>query len=342
MRFLRHFLLGSFIVLALAVGALVFLLRTHPDASEITEHPIGKTGVDQTASKSPVQMLFLGTSSMAWSDGESVWMLDGFFSRQPMEQIIFSRLKVDESRVKSVAAEVFRRLNMPEALSGVVVAHSHYDHSMDAPFLVQRYGGNLVGSESTWQIAKGQNMPATQMQIQAKQGQTRLGNFDIRLLESTHAPTGFTGGFNSKPVYLPAHALQFKEGVSYSLLLSHPVLGASPFALIQPSAGFIAGQNSAIRVNTVLLGTGGLGKLSDQYIADYWQEMVVTTQAKTVYLIHWDDFTLPLIAQGEPQALKPMPRALDDFPKALKMLKKLADRDGVALHVLDAWQIVRF
>ena len=162
------------------------------------------------------------------------------------------------------------------------------------------------------------------------------------LAKSAHAPTGFTGGFNTKPVYLPAHALKFKEGVSYSLLLSHPVLGANPFALIQPSAGFIAGQNDAIKVNTVLLGTGGLGKLSDQYIADYWHEMVVTTQAKTAYLIHWDDFTQPLLAQGKPVALKPMPTLLDDFPRAFELLKMFSERDGVTLHVLDAWQIVHF
>ena len=53
----------------------------------------------------------------------------------------------------------------------------------------------------------------------------------------------------------------------------------------------------------VFLGMGGLGKLSDAYIENYWQEMVVRTQAKHVYLIHWDDFTQPLIKEGDPVAL---------------------------------------
>lgn len=335
MPVLRYCLFALLAVLLVAVGALAYALKTHP-VVELSD------GVNRPANSSSVRMLFLGTSSMAWTDEQSTWLVDGFFSRQSIEQVMLTRLKVDESQVKAVASEMFKRLNMPEVLSGIVVAHSHYDHSMDAPFLAMQYGGRMVGSESTWQIAKGQDFPALQMDIQARQGQVSLGNFDIRLLESAHAPTGFTGGFNAKPVYLPAHALQFKEGVSYSFVVSHPAVGSAPFALIQPSAGFIAGQNKGVTVDTVFLGTGGLGKLSDQYIADYWQEMVLNTQAKHVYLIHWDDFTVPLMKDGNTLPLKSMPVLLDDFPKTLKLLKMFSERDEVSLYVLNAWEMVYF
>lgn len=334
MRLLRYSLFALLGVLLLGVGALAYLLKTHP----AIEH----TNSANDPAHSSVRMLFLGTSSMAWTDGKSTWLVDGFFSRQAIEQVLFTRLKVNKPQVLEVATEMFKRLNMPKALSGIVVAHSHYDHALDAPFLAMQYGGRVVGSESTWQIAKGQDLPALQMETQARQGQVRLGDFDIRLLESAHAPTGFTGGFNAKPVYLPAHALQFKEGISYSFLVSHPSMGAAPFALIQPSAGFVPGQNKGVTVNTVLLGTGGLGKLSDEYMADYWQEMVLNTQAKTVYLIHWDDFTVPLMKDGNTQPLKSMPALLDDFPRTLKLLKMFSERDDVSLHVLNAWEMVYF
>lgn len=279
---------------------------------------------------------------MAWTDGRSTWLVDGFFSRQPLSEVIFTRLKVDETQVSAVASEMFKRLNMPSTLTGIVVAHSHYDHSMDAPWLAKQYGARVVGSESTWQIAKGQDLPATQMDVMPGNGGVKLGEFEIQLIESAHAPTGFTGGFNAKPVFLPAHALQFKEGISYSFVVSHPDLGPAPFALIQPSAGFVPGQNKGVNVKHVFLGTGGLGKSSDAYISDYWQEMVVNTGAKQVYLIHWDDFTQPLINHGQLASLKPMPKLLDDFPRSLELLKMFAERDGVTLHVLDAWKLVNF
>ncbi|WP_394673206.1 MBL fold metallo-hydrolase [Limnobacter sp.] len=289
-----------------------------------------------------IRALFLGTSSMAWTDGRSTWLVDGFFSRQPLSEVIFTRLKVDETQVSAVASEMFKRLNMPSTLTGIVVAHSHYDHSMDAPWLAKQYGARVVGSESTWQIAKGQDLPATQMDVMPGNGRVKLGEFEVQLIESAHSPTGFTGGFNAKPVFLPAHALQFKEGISYSFVVSHPDLGPAPFALIQPSAGFVPGQNKGVNVKHVFLGTGGLGKSSDAYISDYWQEMVVNTGAKQVYLIHWDDFTQPLINQGQLASLKPMPKLLDDFQRSLELLKMFSERDGVTLHVLDAWKLINF
>lgn len=337
MRALRFALFTVICVVFLAAGALAFMLHQHPeyrlDNADNTP-PVVKT--------KGIKTLFLGTSSMGWTDGKSTWLVDGFFSRQSIGEVILSRLKVNEAQVAEVASNMFRMLEMPPVLAGIVVAHSHYDHSMDAPFLAKRYGGQVAGSESTAQIALGQKLPAGQVRVVPENAVLAFGEFQIEFRKSAHAPTGFTGGFNTKPLELPAHALQFKEGISYSFVVSHPGMGDKPFALIQPSAGFLPGQNKGLTVDTVFLGTGGLGKLSDDYIAQYWQEMVLDTQAKKVYLIHWDDFTLPLLHEGKLQRLKPMPGVLDNFPRSLEMLTMFSERDGVQLQVVDAWQMVYF
>ncbi|MGV3467975.1 MBL fold metallo-hydrolase [Limnobacter sp.] len=330
-RFILYALCASALV---GIGALVFMLKSHPTVE--FPQPL------QQKSANGVRTLFLGTSSMAWTDGQTTWLVDGFFSRQPLSKVALTRLNVDNSQVRAVAAAMFKRLNMPSVLGGIVVAHSHYDHSMDAPFLAKEYGAKVVGSESTSQIAKGQDLPSTQIEVLQGGGQVKFGEFEVRLIQSAHAPTGFTGGFNTKPVFLPAHALQFKEGISYSFVVSHPGLGPGPFALIQPSAGFVEGQNKGFSVKHVFLGMGGLGKLSHAYIENYWREMVLVPGATHVYLIHWDDFTQPLMKQGEPLALKPMPKLLDDFPKSLELLKMFSERDGVSLHVLNSWEMVYF
>lgn len=337
MRALRFVLLTCIGVVFLGAGALVFMLHQHPDYR-----------VDNTDKILPapptheIKTLFLGTSSMGWTDGKSTWLVDGFFSRQPIGKVLMSRLDVNESQVTAVASNMFKMLEMPPVLAGIVVAHSHYDHSMDAPFLTRQYGGLVVGSESTAQIALGQKLPVEQVKVVPDRAKLAFGEFQIELLKSAHAPTGFTGGFNTKPLELPAHALQFKEGISYSFVVSHPAMGDGPFALIQPSAGFVPGQNDGLTVDVVFLGTGGLGKLSNDYIAQYWQEMVLDTRAKKVYLIHWDDFTLPLLREGKMQSLKPMPGVLDNFPRSLELLTMFSKRDGIQLQVVDAWQMVYF
>lgn len=337
MRVIRYTLFSVIGIALMAVGALAFMLHQHPDFELKRADKPALLNPDST-----VKTLFLGTSSMAWADGQTTWLVDGFFSRQPIGAVMISRLSVEEEQVTAVAEQMFKRLNMPPMLAGIVVAHSHYDHSMDAPFLVKRYGGRVVGSGSTGQIALGQNLAPEQMQVVPEHAEVTLGDFKIELIKSAHAPTGFTGGFNTEPVRLPAHALKFKEGTSYSFVVSHPALGEKSFALIQPSAGFIPGQNKGVTVDKVFLGTGGLGKLSDEYVAQYWQEMVLDTQAKKVYLIHWDDFTQPLLQNGQLQTLKPMPGLLDDFPRSLELLTMFSQRDGVELQVVDAWQMVYF
>ncbi|HEX4856981.1 MAG TPA: hypothetical protein VFV28_09220 [Limnobacter sp.] len=322
------------LVLGCAVG-LVLLLR-----SPIVDLPATQLPGDKPVTG--LKVLFLGTSSMAWTDGESTWLVDGFFSRQVLGKVLFTSLQVEEDTVKTVASETFRRLQRPEALNGILVAHSHYDHVLDAPYLARLYGGPVIGSESTRQIALGQGLPDAQIQVPPPGSIVRLGDFRIQLLKSAHAPTGFTGGFNDSPLSLPAHALSFKEGLSFTFVVFHPSKGKQAFALIQPSAGFIPGQNDGISVDTVFLGTGGLGKLGEAYVADYWREMVVKTGARQVYLIHWDDFTQPLLPDGRDAELKPMPALLDDFSASLQVLNKFANRDNVRLQVLDAWQILDF
>lgn len=340
MRILRWVGCVLLMAVALGFGVLAFFLHKHQPLPEWQEQGSFDTSFAPTPAN--VRALFLGTSSLAWTDGEHTWLVDGFFSRQPIYEVMFKRLNVDETQVQAVAAEVFRRLDVPPLLSGVLVAHSHYDHSLDAPYLIKQYGGQLVGSESTWQIAKGQNMSMDRMLRVTDEGEARFGQFVIRLVRSAHAPTGFTGGFNQKPLPLPAHALQFKEGTSFSFVLSHTELGAAPFALVQPSAGFVPGQNKGVKVDTVFLGVGGLGKLPEQYAEAYWREMVIETGARRVFLIHWDDFTRPLMAGNKFPALLPMPVLLDDFPRSLEMLKMFSSRDGVELTVLNAWQMVYF
>ena len=42
-----------------------------------------------------------------------------------------------------------------------------------------------------------------------------------------------------------------------------------------------------------MLGIGGLSKLGEEYVSEYWDETVVATEAKRVLLVHHDDYTAP-------------------------------------------------
>ena len=85
LRWILVFLLASLCVLAGVVGYFVTSRSALPDFSATNA---GVTSVD----KSKVKMIFLGTSSMLWTDGKTNWMLDGFFSRQPVLDVMLKKI----------------------------------------------------------------------------------------------------------------------------------------------------------------------------------------------------------------------------------------------------------
>ncbi len=55
--------------------------------------------------------------------------------------------------------------------------------------------------------------------------------------------------------------------------------------------------------------------------------------ARRVVLIHWDDFFRPLT-----QPMVALPYAGDDLDVSMRVLSRLAERDGVSLHLPTVWQ----
>ncbi|MFN4327529.1 MAG: MBL fold metallo-hydrolase [Limnobacter sp.] len=328
---------AAFALMLLMLGGLLALaLGNAPGLSAITG-----SSIEPARQAAQVRSVFLGTSSLMFTDGTTTWMLDGFLSRPALPQVMFTRLEVNHARVDEAASHAFERLGVSPGLSAVLVAHSHYDHAMDAPYLAQRFGARVIGSPSTRQIALGQNCPDSLIQVFKAGDRIALGDFTVEVIGSAHAPTGYTGGVVSTPLRLPAHALAMKEGGSFAFAVYHRSHGLQPLALIQPSAGFVPGQNAPFKADTVYLGIGGLGKLTEQQVAQYWANVVAAPQAKRVLLIHWDDFTQPLMRDGLETALKPMPYAVDRMDRSLPWLKTLAQTGGQRLDLLQAWQVTQ-
>ena len=75
-----------------------------------------------------VTVRFTGTSTLLFSDGETSWMVDGWFSRPGPLDLLFGTIGPDlEAIERGLAA------NRVSSLDVVFPVHSHYDHAMDAP-----------------------------------------------------------------------------------------------------------------------------------------------------------------------------------------------------------------
>jgi L-ascorbate metabolism protein UlaG (beta-lactamase superfamily) len=69
------------------------------------------------------------------------------------------------------------------------------------------------------------------------------------------------------------------------------------------------------------------------HLREYWAETVTAIGARRVVLIHWDDFFRPLV-----RPLRALPFAGDDLDVTMRVLTRLADRDGVTLHLPRLWR----
>ncbi len=301
------FLAATLVVL---VAIVAVLLQNRPPLAEIGWPPApAAEGVGRS-----VKLTWLGVTTLLFDDGDTQILIDGFFSRPSLAEIVLGL------PVESDAAQinhVMDRYDM-RRLAAIIPVHSHFDHAMDVGAIANRSSASIIGSETTAEIARGAGVPEDQIVVVADEDVYVFGDFSVRMIVSAHAPIGWGGsvpiaGELKEPLIPPAPIKSWKEGGSYSILIAH----AEGTTLIQGSAGYVEGSMDDVRADVVMLGTFGLADFGSNYARKYWQTYVTTTGARRVFPIHFDDYTRPF---GE---IQPFPRILDDFAAAARLLENI-------------------
>ena len=179
-------------------------------------------------------------------------------------------------------------------LAAIVPVHSHFDHAMDVGHVANRTSAIVLGSESTANIVRGAEVPVNQYQILGDGEIRQFGDFTIKLIASDHAPVGFNDrevfpGIIEIPLRQPVRISEYKTGVAWAVLLSHP----RGTTLIQGSGGFVTGKLREETADVVMLGLARLARLGKDYLNTYWDETVTATGASRIIAMHHDDYTAP-------------------------------------------------
>lgn len=310
---------------AATAGALkVVLSRRPPMPQDPALYTPGVANSDAQDNPGELRAIFMGVSTIALTDGETTIITDGFFSRPSAQHVLAGRVAPNHA----VIDECLRKAGI-SAAAAVLVAHSHYDHALDAPAVAWRTGATLVGSESTLNIGRGYGLGEDQLQLVNTDEELSFGRFKVEMILSEHSPHGKFQGFIDAPLRAPARAKEYKMGQCYSMLITHTsTAGRTRTVLVHASAGFKPDCLAGKRADVAFLGVGPLGKQSDQFRDDLWRETVQTIKARRVFPIHWDDFTLPL---SEP--LVPMPFVADDFTVTMDFLQRRRSTEGVEISI---------
>ena len=277
------------LVIAVVLGWANYMFRTFEDPPVDPAWAVhGSTNIPEDA----VTVRYSGTSTLVFSDGETTWMTDGWFSRPSLVAVLSRPIEPDLEAIKEGLSR-----NEVDDLAAVFPVHSHYDHVMDAPVVAKRPGALLLGSESPANVGRGWGLPEEQIRVVEDRVPIELGAFTITPIESKHfafadpelASRALSDPIIDEPLRPPARALDYKVGKAYVLHVAHP----KGTWLIQGSAGFVEGALEDYDADVVFLGVGALGSQTDDYRETFWEETVGQTTPTRVIPIHWDSLTGP-------------------------------------------------
>ena len=284
---IRLFGYTAAILLVIAAFASLLLWRTWHIRGDLED--LGwETSIVATEPGDAVTATWLGTSTILFDDGETQILIDGTFTRVgALDAFLFRRVSSDVATINFALARF--QINR---LAAIVPVHSHFDHAMDVGHVANRTSAVVLGSESTANIARGAEVPVDQYQILGDGEVRQFGEFTIKLIASVHAPIGLDDeeafpGIIDIPLRQPARISEYRTGVAWAVLLSHP----RGRTLIQGSGGFVTGKLRGESVDVVMLGLARIASLGQGYLNTYWDETVTATNASRVIAIHHDDYT---------------------------------------------------
>ncbi|HNP64718.1 MAG TPA: hypothetical protein PKH39_12350 [Woeseiaceae bacterium] len=292
----------------------VFLWRDRPEPDAI-DWPA--PALASAATPDAVTVTWLGVSTLLFDDGETQILIDGFFSRASITDILLGRHINNDAPVINYAMNEFRMRN----LAAIIPVHSHFDHAMDVGAIANRSSASVLGSETTAQIARGVGVPEDQIIVVDGESGFEFGEFKVLLRPSNHAPVGWRGtvpldGSIDEPLTLPQPISAWRMGGAFTIVLEHP----QGTALVQGSAGYTKYALQDIAADVVFLGIAQLESLGRDYAELYWQHTVTATGSHSVYPIHFDDYTQPFGEIALP------PRFIDNIPKTTRWLTEFRRR----------------
>jgi L-ascorbate metabolism protein UlaG (beta-lactamase superfamily) len=286
---------------------------------------------DGTPKDGAVKVTFFGTTTLLFDDGETQLMTDGFFTRPSLITVARGKLETDTKIVDAVLKKA-----KIDRLQALFVAHSHYDHALDAAYVAKTTKAKLHGSASTLNIGRGGGLGDEQMVLFEPGKEQAVGKFKVTVLKGKHSPpikgiNDDLGQTIDKPLKQPATARDYKEGGSFDFLIKH----GDRAILVIPSGNYVEGALDKVRADVLFLGTGGVGKQTREFQTNLYDNTVKKVQPRLVIPVHWDNFFTPLSDRLEPPG-----KLIDDAPAAFDFLIERLKADKIQFGILQGYNSV--
>jgi L-ascorbate metabolism protein UlaG (beta-lactamase superfamily) len=259
-------------------------------------------GAAQGGDTRRVQLKYLGTAGWEISDGKTVVLIDPFLSRprmntpnDPVSPTDTRPLFTMDDLAQSDTAVIDTHIQRADF---ILITHTHFDHALDMPYIAQKTGATVIGTESTYHYARSMGITPDKL-IAARGGEDyQFDGLSIKVIPSLHGVLGrrpFLASAlfpaNAKPPFRFRDLLIEGGTVAYLIRLNGRQL------LAFGSMNYIEREVEGLRPDVVLIGA----MPERREIYDYTGRLLrALGYPRLVLPTHWDRFNVTFEVSQEP------------------------------------------
>jgi L-ascorbate metabolism protein UlaG (beta-lactamase superfamily) len=272
---------------------------------------------------SEVTVTYLGVNGYLIRSGDTAIVVDPFFSRVPLREVVF---KAPIRNSPDAITFARREAAMPARVDAFLVTHSHFDHAFDVPVLQKELGGTVITSETGAFLCEAMGTPRRDLRPSQPGDVHHAGGATIRVLAACHdlvlGSLPYPGLITEPLGSAPARAADWRLGTPLAYLVE---VGGKRIYL---ESGGIAGHAPSVSgVDLAIVGTA-VGEGKGRYA-----EAVRALRPRFVLPSHQDNFFNPLDSGFHFSVLSDFPRI-----KAIHAAENLPGR-LILMDYFRTWQV---
>jgi L-ascorbate metabolism protein UlaG (beta-lactamase superfamily) len=268
---------------AAAGGALATTALPSYAEPSAARRPAGAPG------SSGATLRWLGNNAWEITTGATTILVDPWVTRFPTGTYTPAGIRPDTPLVVDRAA-VDRHLPRADL---ILVCHGHFDHLADVPYVAERTGATVLGTESHHNMLRALGAPAGQLTAVVGGERLLFGDVTVEVFQSLHSMTGprrqvpFPGTRpGAGPLPRPTTVSDLVEGGTLAYQIT---VGGRYGILVLSTANFIERALAGARPDLAIVAAGG------GTVPDYAGRLLRTLDHPAWVLpTHWDDIDLPL------------------------------------------------
>jgi L-ascorbate metabolism protein UlaG (beta-lactamase superfamily) len=216
-----------------------------------------------------IRFRWLGTAGIELIVNDQVLLIDPYFTRFPIWKLLLGRVRPNQTLISDLV----------QRCDHVLVTHSHFDHLMDVPDLVQNTGAVAIGSPNSCRLLTASGIPEKRIREVHAGDALGFGDLQVQVLTAEHIRLPlFTPGPLGDVQTPPLRARDYRMDSYYSFLIS----AGGQRLLTDPGMC----PEDAVAADVLFIHPG--------MPRPFYESLLPRVRPQVVVPYHWDDFFRPL------------------------------------------------